>query len=164
MTTITAYDDDGFVTALTETTVNGWISARERLDRAVDDYIRIRNNVDPKFKCKQLWRSDGSRNDDVEIEYDVFVRGGAAAIVEWSEYQCGTDFGESRTIDLSHLWSPDVEETIRSELEAELARQLELKRIADATEKEAQAVRDREKKEREYATWKRLNEVYGEKS
>lgn len=134
---------------VTEQDVRAWIDGAEKLECAINDYIRERNKIDTSFQCDTV----GDTNDGAKAEFC-----GTVVVVRFEDRW---DNSQERTIPIDHLWSPDWETAIK----ADVVHQLELKKEAERKARadlEAEQDRRRNSTEaQELATYKRLHAKYG---
>lgn len=137
---------------VTEQDVRAWIDGAEKLECAINDYIRERNKIDTSFHCDTV----GETNDGAEVGFS-----GTVILVTFNDRW---DNCQHRTIPIEHLWSQDWESAIK----ADVAHNLELKKEAERKARldlEAELEQKRKNAEaHELATYKRLHARYGVKS
>jgi len=134
---------------VTEQDVRSWIDGAEKLECALNDYIRERNKIDTSFYCDTV----GDSNEGANVEFC-----GTVAVIRFRDRW---DNSQERTIPIEHLWSQDWESAIK----ADVAHQLELKKEAERKARldlEAELEQKRKNAEaHELATYKRLHAKYG---
>lgn len=96
-----AFDDSDVTVAVQQ-------QAEADFKRIVDDYIRVRNHLDPE------WRSVPETGDE-DADFDFL---GESVTIEWKEWdRCGDADYFLRDFPISDLWEPDWEAYIRSIVE-----------------------------------------------
>lgn len=117
----------------------------------LNEYIRKRNWLDPKFNCDELDLTDP----DEDTSFDIY---GETITIQWREYdQCGESDYFSESFPLRHLWSMDWDQ-----MEIEWKSEQRKKREAEEARKvAAEAKKKQAQEQRERAELERLQSKYG---
>jgi hypothetical protein len=134
---------------VTEQDVRAWIDGAEKLECALNDYIRERNKIDTSFHCDTV----GETNDGAEVGFS-----GTVILVTFNDRW---DNSQQRTIPIEHLWNQDWESAIKADVAQKLEAQKQAERKAAEDRKAAEEKKRKDSEAHELATYKRLHAKYG---
>lgn len=129
----------------TEEQITTWQNGTIMFIEAMNEYIRKRNRLDPKFNCEELDLEDP----DEDISFDIY---GDHITIQWKEHdRCGDVDYFNTSFPLSHLWSLDWDQA-QQQWEEERKKEQEAKEAkkAEAAARQVKILEARERAQLEH--------------